>query len=107
MRHGFLEALRRADSESDVLVLMRDYVARWTPEELAALPPESRPSHLRDAEDVADTAMSLTRARISSFEPEPALSEMETFFAQGCVRLSQLEAAASRRRSSDRDFVSR
>lgn len=105
MRSGYLKALREVTNDEDVVRLARDYLAQWSPDELAFIPRDSRPGHIRDAEDIADTAMALTRARISSFEPETALTEMEGFFAQACVRLSQLEAA-TRRREREADFAS-
>lgn len=101
MRTFHLESLRAATSEQEVVRLAQDYLALWSPEELASIPRHCRPGHVRDAEDIADAAMELTRARIGSFEEESRLTEMETFFAQACVRLSQLEAASQRSRNAD------
>ena len=104
MRSHHLEALRAASSEQDLVRLAQDYIALWTPEELASIPRNCRPGHVRDGEDLADAAMELTRARIASFEAEPPLVEMEAFFAHACVRLSQLEALAHHR-ARDKDLA--
>jgi hypothetical protein len=90
------EKLLHANSEEEVVDLVRSYLAGWRPEELAEIPAGCRPGKVRDAEDVGDLAYELTRARIAASGPQPLLKEMEVFFAQACSRLSELEAAQSR-----------
>ena len=105
MRTYHLEALRTAASELDVVRLAQDYLALWTPQELASVPRHCRPGHVRDGEDIADAAMELTRARISSFDVDPHVMELAVFFAQACARVSQLEAAAAHLRARDEDLA--
>ena len=90
------EKLLHANSEEEVVDLVRSFLAGWRPEELAEIPSACRPGKIRDAEDVGDLAYELTRARIAASGPQQLLKEMEVFFAQACSRLSELEAAYSR-----------
>lgn len=96
MRPVSPEKLLHADTEEEVVGLVRSFLADWRPEELSQIPAECRPGKVRDAEDVGDLAFELARARIAASEPQPPLNEMEVFFAQACSRLSVLEAAHSR-----------
>lgn len=90
------EKLLHANSEEEVVDLVRSFLAGWRPEELAEIPAGCRPGKIRDGEDVGDLAYELTRARIAASGPQQLLKEMEVFFAQACARLSELEAAHSR-----------
>jgi len=90
------DKLLHADSEEEVVDLVRSYLAGWRPEDLSEIPAGCRPGKIRDAEDVGDLAYELTRARIAASGPQPLLKEMEVFFAQACSRISELEAAQSR-----------
>ena len=86
--------LSSTTSEQEVVALVLDYLSTWTPEELAQLPRNCRPTkRLRDAEDIADCAIELTNARISCQDPHPLLLEIEAFFAHACTRLSILDGA--------------
>jgi hypothetical protein len=88
--------LLHANTEQEVVELVRTFLASWRPEELAEIPAPCRPGKVRDAEDVGDLAYELTRARIAANGPQHLLKEMEVFFAHACARLSELEAAQSR-----------
>ena len=90
------DKLLHANTEEEVVDLVRTFLAGWRPEELSEIPAGCRPGKIRDAEDVGDLAYELTRARIAASGPQQLLKEMEVFFAQACSRLSELEAAHSR-----------
>lgn len=96
MRRAYLIALRAADSEQAVVELTRRYLSEWQPAELAAIPPECRPRRVADAEELADLAFALTKARIAASAPHRLLEEMEAFFAMACARVSELEAIPQR-----------
>jgi hypothetical protein len=100
-RAVYLRKLRSAPSEEEVVRLVREFIAEWRPEELAQVPDACRPPKIRDGEDIADCAFNLTRSRMEGDASNPLLAEMETFFAQACVRLSELEGTASRGRGRD------
>lgn len=97
-REAMRRRLKAAQTESEVVGLVRDYLAEWMPDELARVPAGSRPGKIRDAEDVADCAFALTRARMDNAESDPLAVEMESFFAQACTRLSELEGQSTRAR---------
>ena len=93
------QKLQRAASEQEVVDLVRDYLSGWHPQDLREIPSQCRPGRIRDAEDIADRAYELTKARIASSDHHPLLTEMETLFAQACARLSRLDG--DMRRSGD------
>ena len=95
-RASIFRRLHLAASEAEVLALVRDYLAEWRPEELGQVPRPCRPGKMRDAEDVADCAFELTQARMHDAEANPLLVEMESFMAQACSRISELEGTATR-----------
>ena len=88
-----IEKLLRADTEAEIVEVVREYLSTWHPEELRDIPECCRPGKIRDAEDIGDCAYELTRARIASSGPETLLVEMETFFAHASTRLSKLDNA--------------
>lgn len=101
MRNVRIDNLLHVTSEDEVVELVRVYLGSWHPEELAEIPAQCRPGKVRDAEDIGDCAYELTKARIAASGPQALLVEMETFFAQACSRISELEARSSRRARAD------
>ena len=89
MRDIYQTKLVRAASEREVVRVVRDYVSCWRPEDLGRIPMRLIPGKIRDARDIADCAIGLTRARIEQNDPPPPLVEMEAFFAQACARVSR------------------
>ena len=90
-RRDLRSELSSATSEDEVVGLVVRFLALWRPGELAHIPSPCRPRSVADAEEIADVAFTLTRARIESVGPQPLLEEMETFFAGACARISALE----------------
>ena len=105
MRADYFTLLPSTASEHAVVQLAKSYLAAWTPAELAAIPADVRPGGLGDAEDLADTAYALTRARIALTAPSLLLEEMEQFFARASARLSELES--SPRRAAQKSYLTR
>ena len=105
MRRHFLGLLASTPSEQAVVGVAVRYLAEWRPAELASIPATCRPGLVRDAEEIADAAYALTRARIESSGPQPLLEEMEAFFASACARICELEAAP--RRLQGRSYLTR
>jgi 2-keto-4-pentenoate hydratase/2-oxohepta-3-ene-1,7-dioic acid hydratase in catechol pathway len=95
------DPFKRAHTEAEVVIAVRDGLRDWSPAELAQLPPPCRPGKIRDAEDIANLAYTLTSTRIASNESNDLLVRLETLFAHACRRLSELENGASRGMSSD------
>jgi hypothetical protein len=90
-RRELRSELSSATSEDEVVDIVVRFLAQWCPGELAHIPPPCRPRSVGDAEEIADLAFGLTRARIESVGPQPLLEEMEAFFACACARISALE----------------
>jgi len=85
--------LDSAQSGSAVVAIMRDYLALWSPEELALLPLAVRPGRMRDAADVTDLHARLVeeyRKTRASGDPLAALQRLTGFCARASVRLAQL-----------------
>jgi hypothetical protein len=80
-----------ATDEREVVDALRDAMRYWYPHELAQIPAHCRPGKLRDGEDVANVAFSLTTTRIESDESSELLVKLETLFARACQRISELE----------------
>jgi hypothetical protein len=81
-------------SAHDLLVLVREYLSEWRPEELAHFPIECRPGKVSDAEGLSDFAIDLTRACVSFDVPPEQLrviQEMDAFVGQACRRMAEIE----------------
>jgi len=65
-RFGFLDSLEQADSEREVVAIVRDYLARIGPAEIATLPEDCWPTKITDREDVGEYALRIARRRALS-----------------------------------------
>jgi hypothetical protein len=86
-------AIRSASSESVAIDALRDYMAQWTPGELARLPEDCRPGPLLDAESVAQWAVHLTRSELKFAGGRDAadlLHGLASVFVEASSRLAQL-----------------
>lgn len=90
-----------AHTESELVAVIRECLRDWHPDDLAQLPEKCRPGKIRDGEDIADLAFTLTTTRIDSSQPNELLVSLETLFAQACQRLSQIESRVPQRESND------
>lgn len=88
--------LRSATSEEEIAGVTRDYLATWTPEEIAALPAECRPPRVRDGEDISQWAFNLARARAAAPGPESEalLDKLAGFVGDAIARLAEVKARA-------------
>ena len=87
--------IRDASQEEEVIELVRDHMARWSPEEIARLPVDCRPSRIRDAEDISRWAFELASthcAQTLASDDEALLDRMLEFVTHAAVRLSELKA---------------
>lgn len=87
----------RARSVTELLSLTRDYIATWSPEELALLPPECRPGRIRDAQDIEDlhgTLVDVYRVTRVTGEALEALQRLTSFFVRLSIRLSEIAGRA-------------
>lgn len=96
--------IRASATEDDVVEMVRDHLARYSPEEIARLPEECRPPRIRDAEDISHWAFELARthcAQDGDDDHETVLERLLEFVTQAAVRLSELKATAAELGSAD------
>ena len=80
-----------AHSEHDVVSIVRDFAAFFSPDELDAMPAALRPRKTSDADDIADYAFDLIRYRLEHGEATPAIvARFADFYARASIRMSQL-----------------
>jgi hypothetical protein len=87
--------IRAASHEDEVIEMVRDHMARWSPEEIARLPTECRPPRIRDAEDISRWAFELASTHCAQkmrADDEVLLDNMLEFVTHAAVRLSELKA---------------
>jgi hypothetical protein len=90
--------LDEARTEGDLVNIVREYVATWSPEELGRLPASCRPGKITDGEDVSDFAFCLTRAHLSfsgALADRLLLERLMGFFTHAASRLAALQATSS------------
>lgn len=93
---GWHGRLHEAVTEEDVVAIVRDYVALWSPEELGRMPPELRPGKFVDGEDVNSFALALVQAQMGrGTESEDLLHKLGAFFSNASLRLAQILARMS------------
>ena|SRR5688572_29240960 len=89
--------INSSTNEDEVVAMVRDHLARYSPQEIARLPEECRPPRIRDAEDVSQWAFELARthcAQSGDDDNETVLERMLEFVTQAGQRLSELKATA-------------
>jgi hypothetical protein len=92
--YRFLDDTR---TSADVVRVVRDYLARWTPEEISLLPAACRPPHVRDAADIEELHRCVVAAYLESRATDEALAllqKLTDFMGRAMVRLAQLEERA-------------
>ena len=90
--------LDSARTEHDLVTIVREYIATWTPEELGRLPASCRPGKVNDAEDVSELAFGLASAHIAFSGELPdrlLLERLMSFFTHAATRLAALQATSS------------
>jgi hypothetical protein len=90
--------MRQSTQEEEVIELVRDHLARWTPEEIARLPEDCRPGRIRDADDISQWAFTLASNHCAGSVPaedEHLLDRMLEFVTRAAVRLAELRSATA------------
>jgi len=85
--------LDNAKNSLEVVAVARDYLATWTPEEIARLPEALRPGKLRDERDIEELHAKLVdeyRASKASGLALDALQRLTTFMVRAAIRISEL-----------------
>ena len=87
--------IRDSATEDELVSLVRDHLARWSPDEIARLPEDCRPGRIRDGDDISQWAYLLASNHCSRTvhpDDEPLLERMLEFVTQAAIRLSELQA---------------
>jgi hypothetical protein len=88
---GWHGRLLDAATPSEVIELVRDFVASWSPEEMATLPRDCRPGKIVDSEDVAGIAFALVRRSCAADRlGDDLLQRLAAFFTDASQQLSRL-----------------
>ena len=96
---SWFQLLDNAGDSAEVVAIVRDYFATWTPQEIARLPLHSRPQRIRAAEDVEElhaNAVEAYRTTRASGDELTALQLMTGMLARASVRLAQLGTSADK-----------
>jgi hypothetical protein len=83
----------RAKSVSEVVSVTRDFLATWTPPDLALLPPHCRPGRVRDEQDIETLHSTLVEEyRVSRAQDREldALQRLTSFIVRVSIRLAEL-----------------
>jgi hypothetical protein len=92
--------LETAGTAGEVLQITRDFLAGFSPEDLASMPESHRPSDIARTEDIRDWSRRLTdeywRQRNAGGELG-ILQELWSFFLRASIQLARQDAAARER----------
>ena len=105
-RYSFLDSLEDADSEREVVAVVREYLARIGPAELATLPEDCWPGKITDRDDIADYAVRVARRRAlspQSVANDALLDRIHNLLVHASARVATLATA---RRARDDDEAS-
>lgn len=102
--------LDNATNSLEVVAIARDYLATWTPDEIARLPAAVRPGKLRDERDIEDLHSTLVAEYRDTVATGPALEALQrltTFMVRATIRIAELtepkvtgEAASSKQKDA-------
>lgn len=92
---AWFDLLAAATTPAEVVRVARDYLATWTPQEIAALPRPCRPpGQLKFPEEIVDYAFSLVKAHREGDDDHQGVLRMATFFAEASWRVAAAMSAA-------------
>jgi hypothetical protein len=93
-RHNsWFDQLAEASSPEDVVRVAQDFIATWTPAEIATLPRALRPGSMKFPEEVVDYAFTLVRADVDSGSRNELVTRMAAFFAEASWRVAAAMSA--------------
>ena len=98
-RYSFLDSLEEADSEREVLGIVKEYLARLGPAELATLPEDCWPGRIVDREDISEYALRVARRRTlspGSVANDSLLDRLMNLLNHASARIAALASRRSR-----------
>ena len=101
----WFDLLAAATTPEEVLNVARDYLATWTPEEIASLPRACRPPRrIKFPEEIVDYAFVLVKAHLEAGPDSGAVTRMATFFAEASWRVAAAMGNAEVNADNDAAF---
>ena len=94
-RFGFLDSLEQADNEREVVAIVREYMARIGPAEIATLPEDCWPTKVTDTEDITEYALRIARRRTlspQSVADDALLDRLHSLLTHAAARSALLAA---------------
>jgi hypothetical protein len=94
---SWIGQLENAHSTTDVVAIVRDYIALWSPEEIAVLPPAVRPGRVRDEGEITDLHERLVEAYRTTRATGEALATLQRltgFMGRASIRIAELGGEA-------------
>src|SRR5688572_23303316 len=95
---SWFQQLDNSRDTAEVVSIVRDYFATWTPQEIARLPVQARPQRTRATEDVEELhacAVEAYRTTRASGDELTALQLMTGFLVRASMRLAHLRNAGA------------
>jgi hypothetical protein len=90
--------LDHAKSSAELITVVKDFMATWTPAELALLPEKCRPSSINDeqyVECLRSTLVEEYRVTDATGNELELLQRLTSFFLRASIRLSELSPPTS------------
>lgn len=96
------DRLDSASSQGEVVAVVREFVAQFSPSEIAQLPDACRPSKIVDGQDVTEYAFNLVRHRCDDgVSGEHTLARLTAFFSSAASKLSEILYQPASQESGD------
>lgn len=106
IRHRWRSHIKNTHGEDELLALVRDYLAEWTPLEREQLPAAAWPGRIQTRKELAQWAFRLgeLHAEFTGGPPQTLarLQDMLLFFTHASVRMAQLTHAGSAEEKKER-----
>jgi hypothetical protein len=94
---SWIGQIESANSIADVVAIVRDYIALWSPGEIGTLPAAARPGRVRDESDITDLHERLVeayRATRATGDSLATLQRLTGFMARASIRIAELGGPA-------------
>lgn len=107
IRHRWRSHIKNTQDEAQLLALVRDYLAEWTPLEREQLPAAAWPARITSKKELAQWAFRLgeLHAEFTGGPPQTLarLQDMLLFFTHASVRMAQLSHAPAAETRKERE----
>ena len=101
------DLLAAATTPGQVIAVVRDFMATWTPQELAALPADCQPPNKFGLpEDIVLYTLMLVDHEMKERERDAGVLRMSAFFSEATRRVTQLMGALPQRSAANASRVS-